>query len=128
MCDFTWLSSGGVNTSWWATSSITNTGITWASDQRQRIISIGKWRVRYSRHIWGSSDQWLEFYQTGIVNLTFNLPISYSSNHYAAVTCCSSTSTKGAQAYGIYGRDNSSCTTAGYGCSPGTSTIISIGK
>ena len=40
--DFTWISSGGVNTQWFASKEVSTSTINFYDDQRRKIIVIGK--------------------------------------------------------------------------------------
>ena len=71
--------------------------------------------------------QWGLYTQNGTSDTSVTFSVAFSSLAYSIAVTCSSTSSSGAQAIGVYTRSKTGFVSAGYGTNRGTATYFALG-
>ena len=72
-------------------------------------------------------EQWGLYTQNGTSDTSVTFSVAFSSLAYSIAVTCSSTSSSGAQAIGVYTRSKTGFVSAGYGTNRGTATYFALG-
>lgn len=74
-----------------------------------------------------ADKQWGLYTQNGTSDTSVTFSVAFSSLAYSIAVTCSSTSSSGAQAIGVYTRSKTGFVSAGYGTNRGTATYFALG-